>query len=268
MITTRLRVPHRFLSNPSRPIWPGLVAAVVEAGLVLYLAQRQGLWVLALVVVAAFELWRVRPAGAAKSGRRGGELWKQMPALLMGMSVVLIVAVSPRLVTQVAVVLAYVVWRWWWGQSGVESQTRLANLLVLQAVMFEAVFLAAGVWRHSLPEWLVMVLVWAGAYLSVYEALVRRGERAAAVMAATWALVATEVSWVLLLWLFVYTLPGGYLIVPQAAVVLTALAYCFGNIYASQRQGSLSRGRLTEYLLIGLILIAIVITGTPWRGSI
>lgn len=241
---------------------------MAEAGLVLYLAQRQGLWVLALLVVAVLELWRVRPGGAVKAARRAEEFWQQMPVLLMGMSVVLIVAVSPRLATQVAVVLVYAVWRWWWGANASEARNKLTNLLVLQAVMFEAVFLAAGVWRHSLPEWLVMALVWAGAYLSVYAFLVRRGERAAAVMAATWALVAAEVSWALLLWLFMYTLPGGYLIVPQATVVLTALAYCFGNIYASQRQGSLSRGRLTEYLLIGLILIAIVITGTPWRGSI
>ena len=234
----------------------------------MYLAQRQGLWALvAMSAVAGFELWNARPGGV-KSARRAEELWAHMPALLMGLSVVLIVAVSPRMATQVAAVLAYAGWRWWWGLGGAESQTKLANLLVLQAVMFEAVFFAAGVWRHSMPEWLVMLVVWAAAYLSVYAFLIRRGERTAAVMAATWALVAAEVSWVLLLWLFMYTLPGGYLIVPQAALVLTALAYVFGNIYASQRQGSLSRGRLTEYLLIGLILIAIVITGTPWRGTI
>jgi hypothetical protein len=87
-------------------------------------------------------------------------------------------------------------------------------------------------------------------------------------MAATWALVCTEISWVLLRWLFTYTVTGGYILVPQPMLILTALAYCFGSIYVSQRKGSLSRARLTEYLLIGLILIAIVVTGTPWRGSL
>jgi hypothetical protein len=69
-------------------------------------------------------------------------------------------------------------------------------------------------------------------------------------------------------WLFTYTTAGGYLLVPQPALVLTALAYVFGSIYVAQREGKLSRGRLTEYLLIGLILIAIVAIGTSWRGSI
>jgi hypothetical protein len=81
-------------------------------------------------------------------------------------------------------------------------------------------------------------------------------------------LVAAEVAWVLQLWLFTYTTAGGYILVPQPALILTALAYCFGSVYWSQRQGTLSKGRLTEYLLIGLVLIVIVAVGTSWRGSI
>jgi hypothetical protein len=236
--------------------------------MILYLAQRHGWWVVALVLVWAIELWGEQPGVAVKAGGRTAEVVRRLPAILMGSSVVLLVAVTPRLATQVAVTLGFAAWRLWWSTAAAEVRYGLGNLLLLQAMMFEAVFLAAGVWRHSLPEWLCVLLVWAGAYLSVFAALDRRGERSAAVMAATWALVAAEVSCVLLLWLFMYTLPGGYLIVPQAALVLTALAYCFGSVYASQRQGSLSRARLTEYLLIGLILIAIVITGTPWRGTL
>jgi hypothetical protein len=116
--------------------------------------------------------------------------------------------------------------------------------------------------------WVVLFLVWMGAYLSVYAVLARRGERTAGVMAATWGVVCVEVAWVLLSWLFVYTIGGGYILVPQPALILTALAYCFGSIYLSQREGTLSRGRLGEYLVIGLILIGIVVIGTSWRGSI
>jgi hypothetical protein len=178
-----------------------------------------------------------------------------------------VIAVAPRLVTQAVVAGLYAVWRWWVSGSGrAAHKTSLLNLLIVQAVVFEALFLMAAEWQTS--EWVVLALVWACAYLSVYSILDRRGERVAAVMAATWALVAAEISWVLLRWLFVYTVNGGYLLVPQPALVLSALAYCFGSIYASQREGKLSRARLTEYLLIGLILIAIVITGTPWKGTL
>src|SRR6185503_9679254 len=121
----RLPLPRRLLSNQGRPFWIGLAVAVIQGGLVLYLAQRQGLWALvAMLVVGAFELWNARPGGV-KAARRAEELWAHTPALLMGLSVVLIVAVSPRMATQVAVVLAYAGWRWWWGSGGAENQTKL-----------------------------------------------------------------------------------------------------------------------------------------------
>jgi hypothetical protein len=259
---------RRIRNNLLRLLGPGAVVVLGEAAVILYLAQRQGLWPLAGLAVIAVELWGLQPGGGVSAARRSGEFWARVPAVLMGLAAILIIAVSPRLATQAGVAVLFAVWRLWQRTLKPDEQTSLANLLLVQATMFEALFLAAGVWRHGMPEWLVVGLVWCGAYLSVYSTLTRRGERADGVMAATWALVAAEVSWVLLLWLFMYTVPGGYLIVPQPAVVLTGLAYCFGSIYVSQRQGSLSRGRLTEYLLIGLILIAIVITGTPWRGTL
>lgn len=234
--------------------------------MVLILAQRTGLWPLAAAVVVAWELWSLRPGGAVVAAGRGRVVLERLPALLVGLSVVLIVALVPRLVTQVVIAGLYVAWRVWWSAQRAEAAAGLMNLLVVQAVMFEALFLMAAIWRTS--NWLVITLVWLGAYVSVYGALARRGERAAGLLAATWALICAEVSWVLLLWLFTYTMSGGYILVPQPALILTAMGYCFGSIYASQRQGNLSRGRLTEYLLIALILIAIVITGTPWRGTI
>jgi hypothetical protein len=260
VITNRLLRPFRssLLSQA------GMVAAamsLVEAAAVFFLAKQNGLWPLAVGVVLVIELGaRIWTPGERK-------LMERVPEVLMGVSVALVIAVAPRLVTQAVVAVAYGVWRWWSAQRS-DGQTGLFSLMLVQAAMFEAIFLMAAMPGWRLPEWLVMVLVWLAAYLSVYSVLARRGERAAGVMAATWALIAVEVSWVLLRWLFVYTVTGGYLLVPQPALILTALAYCFGSIYVSQRQGNLSRGRLTEYLLIGLILIAIVITGTPWRGTL
>jgi hypothetical protein len=133
-------------------------------------------------------------------------------------------------------------------------------------VVFEALFLMAYIWR--VPRPLMLVLIWGAVYVTSYQALAQRGERAAGVLAAAWALVATEASWVFLTWLISYIVPGNYLVVPQPALVLTALAYCFGNIFLAQRGGSLNRARFTEYMLIGLILIWIVIAGTPWRGTL
>ncbi len=136
----------------------------------------------------------------------------------------------------------------------------------MQAVAFEALFLMAAVWHTPRP--VLLALIWITVYATTYQLLAGRQERAAGLLAAAWALAATEAAWVFLTWLVSYIAPGQYIIVPQPTLVLTALAYCFGNIYAAQRRGLLNRSRLTEYLLIGLILIWIVIAGTPWRGTL
>jgi len=71
-----------------------------------------------------------------------------------------------------------------------------------------------------------------------------------------------------MLWLITYTMRGGYVLVPQPALILTALSYVFGSVLASSRQGNLSRARLAEYMLIALVLVVIVVIGTSWRGNV
>jgi hypothetical protein len=239
--------------------------AVGLAAVVLVVAQRSHWWPLSVLVVVAATLWDLRPGVSAPVGGRGAAVLGRASALAVGAAGVLIIAVVPRLVTQLVVAALYAVWLVW-RSAAASERADLLNLLVVTAAASEAWFLLAAIWRT--PEWLVLSLVWVGAYVPVYAVLAQRGERAAGVLAAAWALVSVEISWVLMLWLFVYTTGGGYGLVPQPALILTALAYCFGSIYWSQRQGTLSRARLTEYLLIGLILIVIVAIGTSWRGSI
>jgi hypothetical protein len=154
----------------------------------------------------------------------------------------------------------------WHDQFAVDTTAGLVKLLAVQALAFEALFLMAAVWQTPRP--VLLVLVWAAVYATTYQVLAARHERGAGVLAAAWALTATEASWIFLTWLVSYVTPGQYLVVPQPALVLTALGYCFGSIYAAQRGGILNRARLTEYLLIGLILLGIVIAGTTWRGTL
>jgi hypothetical protein len=244
-------LPGRFLS---------IIKAFIIAGLIWELSRR-GFVVLALMVVAAIELWPLWQR------RQSAELWRAVPALIAGMSTVLIITLLPKALAQLTVALLYGLWRLWQEQTRSSGRaTDLARLFALQALAFEALFLMAAVWHVSRP--LMLALIWLTVYTSTYQALAEREERTAGVLAAAWALVATEAAWVFLIWLVSYVVPGQYVIVPQPALVLAALGYCFGNIYAAQRQGNLNRARLTEYLLIGLILIWIVIVGTHWQGSI
>ncbi len=232
------------------------------------LAWRGGWMILAAAVIVAIELRGMLPALRSSGVGAVMVLWRCLPGLIMGLSVTLIVAMVPRHATQVVVALLYAAWLVWRERDPDGLSIKLAPLLIVQAVMFEAIFLVAAVWRGpdggTVSAWIVLIFVWAGAYYSVYGVLKRRGDQSAGVLAATWGVIATEVAWVLQLWLITYTMKGGYVLVPQPTLILTALAYIFGSILVSSRQGNLSRGRLGEYMVIALLLVMIVVGGTSW----
>ncbi len=238
-----------------------LISSVIVAGLVWALASH-GLVVPALLVVLVVELWPARRRLSAAA------VWAQATRLVVGLSIVAMIALLPKALSQLAVAVLYAAWRLWGNRLAATAEAGLITLLAVQAVVFEALFLLAATPHAGPPRPVTLVLLWVAVYVTTYQLLAARQERAAGVLAATWALVATEAAWVFLTWLVTYISPGNYVIVPQPAIVLTALAYCFGSIYAAQRQGTLNRARLTEYLLISLILIWIVIAGTPWRGTL
>jgi len=245
---------------------------VLETAVVFGLGRQINWWWLAVLLVVGIELREFRPGGRVKEGERTAALWDRLPGLIMGVSVTLIIALVLREATQAVVAAAYGVWLLWRDRVPAQVSTSLVQLLIVQGVMFEAIFLMAAVWQtpdgKNIPQWIILGLVWAGAYVSVYGALKRRGDRSAGVMAATWGVIATEVAWILQLWLITYTMRGGYVLVPQPALILTALSYVFGSILASSRQGNLSRARLGEYMVIALILVVIVVIGTSWRGNV
>ncbi|HSX01530.1 MAG TPA: hypothetical protein VLF67_04795 [Candidatus Saccharimonas sp.] len=239
-----------------------ILIGLIEAAAVAYLAYWRLVW-LALAAVAVIELWR-----EVRSWR---DLhWRLLSLhaipLLVGSSVAVIIALQPRAASQLVVTGVYGLWLGWRMIRPLAAPVGFAELLAVQAVTLEALFLAAAIWK--VPRPLVMLLVWVAMYATSYRVLADRGERAARALAAAWALVAAQVAWVSMLWLVSYITPGHFAIVPQPVLVLTAVAYCFGSIYLAQKQGELGRGRFAEYLVIGFVLLWIVVTGTHWRGTL
>jgi hypothetical protein len=223
----------------------------------LALAPKQNWWWLAMAVVSSIELLAVR-------GQRH-PLRQFIIPVIMGTCVVLVMTLIPRLASQIGLALAYTLWRWWWA-TGEAGRASLPNLLGLQAMISLAVFLMAVIW--GIPAWVLVALLWFLTYSTVLVVLTARREPGAQLLAAAWALIASELAWVLQFWLFTYTAQGGYVMIPQGVLVITALGYCFGSIYISARSGSLSRSRLFEYLAIGLVVIIMVVSGTSWKGAI
>lgn len=234
----------------------------VSAGLagVVWFMSKNNLAVLALLTVILCELPSLRrmPTKA--------DLLSKVPEFILGASVAVLIALYPRAISQLVIAAAYWGWRVWLGRVKVGSSEQLVAALVHQIVLLEALFLAAAIW--SPPRVILLVILWVSSFILIYQLLDSRGDRSAALLAAAWALVASEAAWIFLAWLVSYVIAGGYLIVPQATIILGGLTYCSGSIYLAQREGKLSRARLSEYLVIALILVVIVVTGTAWRGTI
>jgi hypothetical protein len=241
---------------------PTLQRALVSIGLAafVWLASVHNLVVIALIVITLVELptYRRRPTKA--------ELLAIVPEMAAGISAALLIALYPRALTQIGLAVLYAGWRFWLLRVKNGTSAQVGAAFVNQLLLFESLFLMAAIWHPT--RVVVLILIWATSFVLVYQLLESRKDRSAGVLAAAWALVVTEAAWVFLAWLVSYVIAGGYVVVPQPTIVLGGLAYCAGSIYLAQRQSRLSRARLSEYLIITLILIVIVITGTAWRGSI
>jgi hypothetical protein len=205
-------------------------------------------------------------------GRSQGALLAGSPSAVIGLSVAILVglgkdpndqAVFP-VGTQLVLTFLYAAWLIWLRQLRHRHQASVWAVGVQQFTAVCAIFLAAAFWHW--PEAVVVALVWAVMFVTTLWYLRAAGERAAAILAAAWALIASELAWVLFAWEVIY-IRGTYLVVPQAALISLGVGYCFVSIYTSHAQKRLSRRRLIEYVAITGVLLAIVITGTRWNGT-
>ena len=251
----RHRLTKQLEGVPQRLLLPVLL------GLLIWWPSQKGYWWVALILVVAAEIVLAESKDTIQN-----RLIERFPALMMAGTIALSISLLPKAASQLALAGAYVTWRFFFDGVSKAGDSGLISIFLVQIAFFEAVFLSAAIAGPS-PA-LTITAVWLGCFGLAHALLRGRGERSTMLMASVWALVAAECSWVFTTWLVSYVTVGGYVIVPQPTLVLSALAYCFGGIYMAQRQNKLSRTRLSEYLFIVLIILAIVIAGTKWRGSL
>ncbi len=185
--------------------------------------------------------------------------------VLFGISFSLVILLATNWITAVVLAAGYAA-----VLMALSSELAGAGRLVasgaLQFVSLWAIFLAGAVWRW--PIIVLLLLTYAATYTSASWLLDPYEERARPLLATAWALIACECAYVFSIWLVNYIWHNGWVILPQAALVITALGYVFASIYLAHKDSKLGRWRLAEYLLIGLLLIVIVAVGTKWSGSI
>jgi hypothetical protein len=235
-----------------RPVIQALTSLALAAGLWLVVGLG-GFWPLGIALVLAADApWQTRGRGA----------WPWV-RITVGLAAVAALATYPVSTgSKLSLALIYAAYRLW---QFVEERPILQGW-VGQILTLEAVFVWMAV--SGLSRTLGALVVWAVVFVTTREAIAGTAADLAPALAATWALVAAEITWVLSAWLVTYVLFGISLLVPQPTLILTGIGYCFGNIYLAQRQGQLSRWRFAEFILVGAILIAIVVVGTNWKATV
>jgi hypothetical protein len=241
-----------------------LLWAAVQAAALLFLSHYGLVWAAVLMVLLpqVVTWWR--------RGRSQAEALAAAQAVVGGVGLATIIGLdagSSGLVfppgTQVilAVVYACLLTSRNWLKKPVQ---RLWLAAADQLLAICAIFLISAFWHW--PAAIIVAMVWAASFVVAWSWLASRQESAGPLLAAAWALITAEVAWVLQNWLVSYIIAGGYVIIPQAALVILGLGYCFVHIYLSHTTKMLSRRRLLEYITITAVLLIIIIVGT--RGTV
>ena len=209
-----------------------------------------------------------------RGNRTPEALSEALPVAIFGASIAILISLSKPpvgqsvlpVMTQVGLAAIYGTWLITYGRLSNLSTLRLILAGAIQFTAIIALFLAAAFWRW--PEILVVTYAWAVSFGTAWWYLSVATVKANAILAATWGLVVAQISWVLFYWQVNYILGAeGFLVIPQAAIIIVGLGYCMASVYVTHAQKQLSRRRLIEYVAISGILLAIVIAGTRWNGT-
>ncbi len=252
--------------NPQLLIFAFVQIALASA--VLFLGHYGYGWIAAVLTLLPIVAWWLN------GGRGAAGLREQIPSAIIGLSVAGLISLnqppvgSPVLppAAQVGLAILYAAWLMLMPRYGDKQSWQLGLAAVAQFLGVATVFLATAFWHW--PEIVVVAATWAISFGLAWWFLELKGERSSQILAATWGLITAEISWVLFNWQVNYTLFGGYIIIPQAAIIMAGLGYCIGSIYVIHASKRLSRRRLIEYVTIAGVLLAIVIAGTRWNGIV
>lgn len=251
----------------SRPFLTNLARAALAA-LVLFLSHYNLTWAaIAVVLVPPLVEWFRRGRGA----RTALDL---SPLVIIGVSIVLLIGLSrppigqPILppLSQIGLAAIYGVSLAWFKKLKENQLSAAAAAMLMQGLSLTIVFLAAAFWH--IPDAIVVAASWAASFVTASWYLQVNEERAGRLLAAAWALIVTEITWVLAVWQVNYIIGNGYVIIPQAVIIVLGVGYVMGSIHSAHTAKRLSRRRLIEYVAIAGVLLAIVVAGTHWKGSL
>lgn len=148
----------------------------------------------------------------------------------------------------------------------VTTHPRLEGLisLVLIILTINVASLMQVLWHW--PPVFIMVFVWVLTFIIALWWLLPFVGRMEG-LAAIWALVCVELTWIMSRWIVLYQVPRLKVIISQPALIIASLAYSWGGMYYHHKKGTLTRPLLLEYLAVSSIVFILVVMLTKWTAG-
>lgn len=134
--------------------------------------------------------------------------------------------------------------------------------LVLMSMSLGSLLMAFWHW----PIVLVLAYVWAVQFLIALWWLLDFTNNPQ-ILAALWAFVAIEFSWLSSRWVVLYQIPHIPFIISLLACVVTALAYGWGGIYYHYKKQNLKPAIVFEYLAVTTIVFVALLVLNRWIAT-
>ena len=229
-----------------------LLSVAVPLAVLLFVRLELVALAVAVVVASKWRIIAVQPRHWLANFRTNSS------DLIVNLSFVVLLMRAETLATNLLLTVLYIIWLVW-----LKPQTKEV-LVGAQALVTHFVGLTTLFWlADSLNEVIVVLLAWLIALAASRHFLSHFEEPLIRVISFGWALFVAQIVWLANRWLVIYPLSND-MVVPQAAVVVTPIAYVLGTIYLLSQRGVLKRAITRNYVFVGCIILVVVVYITDW----
>jgi len=139
----------------------------------------------------------------------------------------------------------------------------LSVLFIVFGLSLASLMLAFWQW----PTVVVMALVWLVMFFTALSWLLDFTDKPY-LISSIWALISVEIFWITSRWINLYQIPNTSLLLSQAALILSALAYGFGGLYYHFKNKTLKRSLLFEYIGVTTAVFITLMLLSKWSVAV
>lgn len=169
-----------------------------------------------------------------------------------------------KLIAQISITLLYAFWLVYVKPKSSEVFVALQSFW---ALFFGSMALFWLSDFKSVPEIVVVLLVWVMALVTSRHFLSSYEEPLIRAISFGWALILAQLAWLLNRWIIVYSI-GGVVHIAQFSVVVAVLAYYCGLMYHLEKNQKLSKQKLFKMLGIACAIMLVIIVRSNWKVDV